>query len=111
MRMERSSDGNRKENTMSEQAKQLAQLKQQILEQISEEELETAVGAKEGYATINVRNLPELDPRWVNQNTGVRYPNLNTGVRYPNLNTGVRYPNLNTGVRYPNLNTGVRYPH
>jgi hypothetical protein len=85
MRMKRSSDGSRKENNMSEQAKQLAKLKQQILEQISEEELEAAVGAKEGYATIKPDDLI-LNHPLVNLNTGVRrvYPlAVNTGVRFP----------------------------
>jgi hypothetical protein len=56
---------------MSDQSKQLAELKQQILEQISEEELETAVGAS-NTITFNPRDLPTYGPLLANQNTGVR---------------------------------------
>jgi hypothetical protein len=84
---------------MSDQPKQIAELKQQILEQISEEELEAAVGAKEGYATMKPDDFT-LNHPLTQLNTGVRQiiPHLevNTGVRrtFPlNINTGVRLPN------------------
>jgi hypothetical protein len=58
---------------MSDQTKQLTELKQQILEQISEEELEAAVGARQDYYTINIKDLPHFKNPPIEMNTGVRY--------------------------------------
>jgi hypothetical protein len=69
----------------------LAELKQQILEEINEEELETCVGASGSYTKVDPRDFPVMQNTGVNQNTGV---SLHSGVSQTYQNTGVRRPRI-----------------